>query len=130
MTESLQLSATERTPLVDWDPQTGRLHLEGEAYPEDAAAFFGPILESVSAAVESATSSKFHVSLAMIYFNSSSAKALMNLFQMLEHAASRGCDVLIEWIYREDDLTMQEFGEDFSEDFEHARFECVVRAAS
>jgi hypothetical protein len=46
----------------------------------------------------------------------------MNMFQMLEKAAARNAAVVINWRYHVDDDIMQEFGEDFRQDFEHARF--------
>ncbi|MCB2186891.1 MAG: DUF1987 domain-containing protein [Deltaproteobacteria bacterium] len=121
---------TERSPLVDFDFPAQYLRLEGESYPEDAAAFFGPLLEGLRRHLELAKGGELVVELKMSYFNSSSAKALMNIFQMLESAAEKGCRVVINWYYLEDDDTMEEFGEDFSEDFEKVEFNlCVIPAA-
>ena len=62
------------------------------------------------------------VDVAMVYFNSSSAKALMNLFQLLEKAAEAGRAVSVRWFFDPDDDMMEELGEDFAEDFVHASF--------
>ncbi len=112
---------SERAPLVDFDFNAGHLVMKGESYPEDAAAFFGPLLESLRRYLEQPAESVC-VYFEMAYFNSSSAKALMNMFQMLEDAAAQGHTIRINWFYHEDDDTMAEFGEDFSEDMEHAEF--------
>ncbi len=66
----------------------------------------------------------FDVELA--YFNSSSAKVLMNLFSLLEDAAKNNKTVAINWHYNKDDDTMQEFGEDFASDMEHLSFNLCV----
>ena len=42
--ENTFIPARERSPEVDFRFQENRLSLRGEADPEDAAAFFGPLL--------------------------------------------------------------------------------------
>ncbi len=120
--DAINQQATDRTPRVVFDPQAGRFEMSGESYPEDAASFFGPIMEQLSAFVAEDQGPALHVALEMAYFNSSSAKALMNMFQMLEDAAERGREITVDWYYQAGDDTMEEFGEDFSEDFECAEF--------
>ncbi len=44
--DRITLPRTERSPEVDFDFASGRLVLRGESYPEDAAAFFGPLLQA------------------------------------------------------------------------------------
>ena len=61
----------------------------------------------------------------MAYFNTSSAKALMNMVQILESAARSGTKVAIRWLFTEDDDVIREFGEDFSMELEHVRFQLV-----
>lgn len=121
MTE-LRILATDRTPEVHFDYAAGRLSLVGESYPEDAAAFFGPLYQGLKDYVAGIQQAAVQLDMRMAYFNSSSAKALMRLFQLLEDAAAAGNSVVIHWHYHRDDDTMQEFGEDFAQDFTHARF--------
>lgn len=116
-------TATERTPQVDFDFPDHRLRMSGESYPEDAAAFFGPLLQALREYLNQEHEAPLTFTLEMLYFNSSSAKALMNMFQMLEDTAARGREITIYWRYHRDDDTMEEFGEDFAEDFVHGRFE-------
>lgn len=42
--ENIIITPTERTPEIDFDFINGRLSIKGEAYPEDASNFFGPLL--------------------------------------------------------------------------------------
>ncbi|WP_409523657.1 DUF1987 domain-containing protein [Nitrincola sp. MINF-07-Sa-05] len=118
----IKIEATERSPRVEFDFSSGSFLMAGESFPEDAAAFFGPLLESMQIWLADAHDTRVQFDLHMIYFNSSSAKALMNLFQLLEDAARNGRPVTIHWHYESEDETMEEFGEDFSEDFEYASF--------
>lgn len=120
--DPIDLEATDRTPRVLFDPKAGRFEMSGESYPEDAAAFFGPIMEALKAFLAEPDGTALQVRLEMAYFNSSSAKALMNMFQLLEDAAGEGREVAVDWYYQAGDDTMEEFGEDFSEDFEYAVF--------
>lgn len=120
--ENILIEASERTPYVEFNFGTGKWLMRGESYPEDAAAFYGPILQAVREFAEEDSSCSVVLDLEMSYFNSSSAKALMNLFLILEKSARQGRGVAINWHYHQDDDSMQESGEDFSEDFEKAVF--------
>ena len=121
----MAVEETERTPGVTFDPGEGALVLSGESYPEDAGKFYGPILQTIQEYLKSESAKSLSVSMRMIYFNSSSAKAVMNLFQMLETAAASGIPVSVSWYHDPDDDMMEEMGEDFSEDFRHARFALI-----
>jgi len=121
--EKIVLPPTPRSPSVDFDFQTGRLGLRGEAYPENAAAFFGPLLQAVREHFADGGRDPTEVEIDLVYFNSSSAKALMTLFQLCEEAAEGGRPVVVRWWHGADDETIREFGEDFAEDFVHATFE-------
>ncbi|ONG58877.1 Fe-S oxidoreductase [Pseudoroseomonas deserti] len=127
--DRILLEATDRSPKVDFDFAGGRFALEGEAYPEDAAAFFGPLLQGLKQHVQAQPAAAIRFDVALSYFNSSSAKALMNLFMVLEEAAAAGAAVAIGWHYQEGDDSLQEAGEDFSADFTHARFEMIETPA-
>jgi hypothetical protein len=126
--ENLVIAATERSPQVDFDFAAGTLALSGESYPEDASAVFGPIFAALEKFLAQAEGRKLRFDFHLIYFNSSSAKALMNMFQLLDKAAERGVGIVVNWHFAPDDETMQEFGEDFSEDLEHVTFNLVTSA--
>lgn len=123
--ERISIARTERTPEVDFDFTQGRLRLSGESYPEDAAAFFGPLQQAIASFLSGDERAPLTFEVALTYFNSSSAKALMNMFMLLEDEAATGPGVTIRWLYAADDDTIQEAGEDFAADFERARFELV-----
>ncbi|WP_428526534.1 DUF1987 domain-containing protein [Roseibium sp.] len=119
---SLKIEATTRSPEVHLDATNGTLSMSGESYPEDASAFFGPVFQAVAEHVAASEGQALTVDMRFIYFNSSSAKAIMNLFQMLEEAAEDGKTITINWYFDPEDDMMEEMGEDFAEDFEHATF--------
>jgi hypothetical protein len=123
--ENMFIPAMERSPEVDFRFEENRLSLRGEAYPEDAAAFFGPLLRQLSAYCETIHGQELHVEFQLDYFNTSSAKALMNMIQILETAVRHGARVSLRWCFQKDDDVMREFGEDFSTELEHVQFQLV-----
>lgn len=124
--DSLKIPATERSPDVDFDFDAGILSLRGESYPEDASAVFGPIFAALDHFLAQADGRDIRFDFELIYFNSSSAKALMNMFQMLDNSAKGGIRIVVNWFFAPEDETMKEFGEDFSEDLEHVTFNLVA----
>lgn len=123
--DNLVIAATERSPEVSFDFAAGVLSLKGESYPEDASAVFGPIFTALERHFAEPAGKAARFDFELIYFNSSSAKALMNMFQLLDRAAGNGAQVEVNWFFAADDETMKEFGEDFSEDLEHVTFNLV-----
>ncbi|MDA8231983.1 MAG: DUF1987 domain-containing protein [Magnetospirillum sp.] len=124
--ERLHIAATERSPEVAFDFDEGVFALRGESYPEDASRVFGPVFSALSAFLADRPKRALRFDIELIYFNSSSAKALMNMLQMLDKAAAAGVDLAVNWRFAPDDETMREFGEDFSEDLEHVTFNLVT----
>lgn len=120
--KDILITATDRTPDVRFIFTERNLSLTGESYPEDATAFYGPLFQALSVFVSQLSHEKVSVDLRLDYFNSSSAKALMRIFQLLEDTARQGNDVRVNWHFDPDDDTMQEFGEDFAQDFSNAKF--------
>lgn len=119
--------ASDRTPGVVFDFKNGTFSFKGESYPEDASAFFGPLHQALKEFLEGPFEGPIVFDVKLDYFNSSSAKVLMNLFQLLEDAAENGGkSTVVNWHYHEDDDTLQEFGEDFASDMEYTAFNLCV----
>jgi len=119
------LPARERSPEIDFRYSDNRLTMRGEAYPEDAASFFGPLLKEVAAHCAATQGQALTAEFQLIYFNTSSAKALMNLIQILEKAGLGGTQVHIRWLIQKDDDVMREFGEDFASELKHVQFQLL-----
>ncbi len=128
--DHLKIAATDRSPDVDFDFDAGIFSLKGESYPEDASTVFGPIFAALDRFFSGGEGRALRFDFDLIYFNSSSAKALMNMFQMMENAAGCGTTVVVNWHYAADDETMKEFGEDFSEDLENVTFNLVTTSTA
>ena len=123
---TVDIQATARTPLLSFKPDEGVFLLEGESYPEDTKKFYDAPLANVYAYLrqERVQPSKFVFRLK--YFNSSSAKVLMDLFVAIEESANAGNTMSVEWHHAEDDDNMQELGEEFSEELQTAQFSLMT----
>lgn len=126
--DDIRRRATSRTPAVDFLFAEGRLRLAGESYPEDVTTLFGPLLAAVDDWL-AADPPAARLEVALAYFNSSSAKAIMMLLEKLDAAAARGCAAEVVWSFDPEDESMRELGEKFGEDLEHARFRLEPDAA-
>lgn len=123
---TIDIQATARTPKVSFDEAQGMFLLEGESYPEDTKKFYDEPLAQVYSFLQGKHSQPCKFVFQLKYFNSSSAKVLMDLFMAIEESAQSGNDMTVEWHYAEDDDNMQELGEEFSEELSQAKFALIT----
>lgn len=114
--------AGEDTPEITLDSQAGSFVIRGKAYPENAVSVFKPVIDTLQEILPAYNGAALRVDFDLTYFNSSSAKALMRLGQILEDHAEKGLEIDLHWHYPEDDEALQEFGEDLAEDMEAVTF--------
>lgn len=124
--DNIVLEATDRTPGVDFNFGANTFFLRGESYPEDINEFYGPIMSKLDEHLSELEGAKVRFNFELTYFNSSSAKVLMGLFEKLDEAAEEGNTVHIVWSYDESDDNMEELGEEYCEDLEHATYELLA----
>ena len=115
---SFSLQATARTPAITLDETTAILTIAGESYPEDVPAFFEQVHKAI-ADYFADHKDDFHVHIKLTYFNSSSARALMELLDMLDEEAAKARAITVMWFCDPDDDITREFAEDISADVEN-----------
>lgn len=120
--ENIHIESTESSPEIQFDFAAHKLVIKGESYPENVSKFYGPVFDALQTYLNSLKGEAVTVDVELIYFNSSSVKAIMNLFDMLENAAKSGNPITVNWHYHEEDDTILEFGEEFAEDLQHVTF--------
>lgn len=123
--EKYYAAATKSTPYIIFDPSAQRFIISGESYPENAAAFYTPVFKWLTEFLDTQYDSQIVFDIELIYFNSSSSKALINFFTMLEWAAQSGKDIIINWRYYADNDNALECGEEFKEDAPGLTFNLV-----
>ncbi len=126
--DNIKIEATERSPEIDFDFNSSRFAIRGESYPEDVSEFYGDVIDQFDGFVSSLEKAEVTFDFELIYFNSSTAKVLMGLFDQLDKVAGNGNKVVINWRYEEDDDNMEELGEEFGEDLVHAKFNLMPKA--
>jgi len=119
--DKIMIGASARTPEVDFDFEANAFSLKGECYPENIAEFFAPLVDRLKEHFARLRGAGVDFSFELVYFNSSSAKAILGLFDLLDATAKAGNDVAISWACEEGD-DMQEMGEEFAEDLQAAKF--------
>lgn len=121
----INLKGTLDTPSVILDPATHIVNLTGRSLPEDAAAFYNPILEWLDNYAVGNSEETLAV-FKLDYFSTSSSKMLLSILYKLESMSFAGTKVKIRWYYPEDDDDIEEAGAVYSElvelPFEHLSY--------
>ena len=115
--QNLYIAPTSSTPEVNFQFDRHQLSLRGESYPENAHAFFGPIMQAINTYLPTLHSTQVTLDVQLAYFNSSSTKVLLELFSLFNDAAVAGNYVTLHRHYIEDDETILEFGQEVADDF-------------
>jgi hypothetical protein len=121
--QQLFISPTPLSPEINFSPEDNIFIIKGVSSPEDVRAMYYPIIDWVrqfvddlihfgSKAYSEESPLKFHTEL--VYFNSSSAKFLYDIFMELKRLLAVGIPVVVEWAYDEEDIDLKEAGQDIA----------------
>jgi hypothetical protein len=116
MSHFFYIAATSRTPEVSFDINTKTANIEGECYPEDADKFFTALNKGLEDYFSTGCN-ELELKINLIYFNSSSARALMELMDSLEGLAGTK-QINVNWFYEEGDDITEEFIEDVTSGYQ------------
>lgn len=115
----IHLAATHSTPSVvattTPNDHDGSLEMRGDSYPENSFEFFAPIFKWVEALL-SLPDATLNMNLHLLYLNTSSVKAMMDVFDLLEDGFGEGRKVSVSWYYDSDNERIAELAEEFKED--------------
>ena len=125
--ENLQIEAKKSSPEINFNAQKNVLSITGESYPENTTQFYQSVFVWLNEYIDSLEEQETIVNIELIYFNSSSSKVLMDLFDILEEASEDGKKIVVNWIYDEDNEASLEYGEEFAEDIESLKFNLVEK---
>lgn len=112
---SLIIDATKTKPFVDFNAESGKLMIGGESYPENAIEFYKVIQEWILNYLLENKEKEIEFSFKMVYFNTSSSKAILDILDMLEKHYQKGGKIKVIWLYAEDDEDIEESGEEFAD---------------
>jgi hypothetical protein len=117
--EKVNISPTSNTPKVIFDPVNNIFEISGESRPFDVPSFYQPLLtwldefgQELSKIKSNAGSFDFKFNLE--YFNSLSAKYILDLCKKLSKIYSDGHKIKVMWQYETGDDYMFESGQEMS----------------
>lgn len=113
--KDLNIAATQSTPGVQADLAQGLLKMQGDSYPENSFELFGPVIEWVEGYLRT-EKRPLHVELELLYLNTSSVKAMMDILDLLEEAYGSGRAVSLQWAYDSRNERVGDLAEEFKED--------------
>src|SRR5690554_2929010 len=110
--ENIRIEGTPKTPFVEFNATTGVLLIRGRCIPENSIDFYKPLIDWIDSYVlQPAENTVLHMQLE--YFNTSSSKCILDVFNKIESIVKIGRNVVVKWHYEEDDEDMLEAGEDY-----------------
>jgi hypothetical protein len=115
----LILKKTESSPAVILDPDKNIFEISGESRPPDVSAFYGEILKwmddfSIHLIKLQNNSDPIVFNFDLEYFNSWSAKYILDLCKQMASLRSKGKNIEVKWKYEEDDIDLLEAGKEMS----------------
>ncbi len=131
--EKLIISPTHSTPEIRFSVEENIFLIRGNSRPEDVRALYYPVIEWIKELANDIIDNKitkytkenpliFQVDL--LYFNSSSAKFLYDIFSEFKRLPEAGISVIVEWYYEKEDIDMLEAGNDIATMVE-MEFTCI-----
>ncbi|OFX18508.1 MAG: hypothetical protein A2033_00855 [Bacteroidetes bacterium GWA2_31_9] len=109
MEKILFIEETEETPLIKLDSESGLMEISGRSLPENASSFFEPVHKWLSDYLSNpAINTTMHLKLE--YFNSSSAKQIMQIILLFEQLHLKSNNVKILWFYSQTDELIESRG--------------------
>ena len=120
---ALKLKSTEFTPEVLLDPKNNKFEISGESRPEDTGEFYKTILKWLDQYFSlrywkddqvKGNISDMIFEFKFEYFNSTSAKYIMDILLKLEKFIIEKKKVKVYWYYEKNDIDMLESGERFA----------------
>lgn len=111
----LNISATASTPGITADWAAGLLVMRGDSYPENSFEFFGPVIDWIESYLKE-SAAPLRLELHLVYMNTSSVKAMMDIFDLLEEAHNKGRQVGVDWVYDPRNERVLGLADEFRED--------------
>ena len=122
---TLYIKKTEDTPLIHFDPETGRLKIKGNSIPENIYIFYDPILTWLDKYMENPNKeTKFIFQMKMI--SSSSSKVFFDILNKIDVLnENTNSEVKVTWLYSIYDDEIREIGIDYRDSM-NVPFEIVL----
>ena len=98
---------------ITLDKENNKFLFEGRSIPENSVAFFKPVIDWLEEYAKSPNDETI-VNMDFIYFNTSTAKLILDVLNEFDTVKKSGKSVKIIWHYMEDDFDIKEAGEEYA----------------
>lgn len=121
--DSFTIAPTEDSPSIIFDTTIHHFVVSGSSRPENAKTFYTPVVNWLTTYLESmdlrkqqnGEESKLTFTFRLEYFNSATAKCIVDLLFLLKRFVEQGFLIKIEWFCDQRDEDMLEMGNEFAE---------------
>jgi hypothetical protein len=115
--KKLFIESTANSPKVNFDPENNVYEISGESRPPNVPVFYGQLIEwikdfSGNISRKPGNSGMVEFNLDFNYFNSSSAKYILDFCKLVSAVRSGNDGIKIRWHYESDDPDMLEVGKE------------------
>jgi SiaC family regulatory phosphoprotein len=124
MIERIEIKGTEDTPEILLDKEENHFLIMGRSLPSNSTEFFAPIRSWFREYVASPNVETILI-FKMEYFNSSTARAFIEIFHELEKLLEKRLQVKVLWYHQEGDQLIEEKGSEL-QSIVDVPFELVV----
>lgn len=105
----LRIKATDRTPMLEYNPKELTFSMVGVSVPDDAKSFYAPILSWVEGYVKNNITDQLTININLDYFSIQSASILLKIFKLFDTLPN----VVVNWYF--DDPDTEEIGLDLAD---------------
>lgn len=112
--EKLLIEPKNKTPMIDFDPNTGKMEIGGISSAENSLEFYKPILQWIDD-YKNSPQPETVLNINFKYFNTSSAKCILDMLDRFVQLKSTGTKLTVNWYYEKDDEEMYDAGANFSD---------------
>lgn len=109
------LPGSQSTPALQTDWAAGIVSMQGDSYPENSYELYRQVFDWIERFLAEA-GRPLSLELRLLYLNTSSIKAMMDIFDLLETAHQQGKSVAVNWYYDSQNERVVELAEEFKED--------------
>ncbi|MFO8236634.1 MAG: DUF1987 domain-containing protein [Bacteroidales bacterium] len=102
-------------PSINFDYEKGICEIIGESYMEEAYKFYIPLIEWIKEFTEN-ENRKLTLNIKLIYFNTSTTKCLLDIFELMKKYKLKNKKTEINWYYDKDDPDMVDEVKDFEKE--------------
>ena len=112
---NLVISQSVSTPEIHADGLLGVLRMRGDSYPENSFELFQPVHDWLTRYLKE-SKNPLSVDLELVYLNTSSIRAIVEIFDLIEEAHRGGREVRVLWRYDAENERVAELAQEFKED--------------